>query len=130
VADVPVEGILAKTNMKTLLTGFVVAAKHPGELAVKRHNRGIEDAVGARDRITRDNWILTVAPDGRLAILRFAFPGNVGDDEVGMHFDSFRQRFSSEKVVSAVVMDFYGAASIFLKIGGTFINCNQFGSYC
>ena len=75
VCNLPVDTILAKPCVQVHLTFLIIAAKDPGKTIPEGNDRAVEDAVGRRNQVPRNDGVSGVAPHQIIAIRWFIFPG-------------------------------------------------------
>ena len=73
----PVNSILAEAAVQVHVALFIVTAKNTGKLALKRHNRAVEDAVCRWDQVAWNDGIGAVAPNYLRTTGWSFFPGDI-----------------------------------------------------
>ena len=105
VVDLPVDAVIGEACEDVHLNRAVVAAENASELALKRDNCGVEDAVGSGDEITRNDRVVVITPNRLIVALRLILPRDVREciaDNFShcsfLHFIFFQKTFESEHI--------------------------------
>lgn len=76
--DVPIQSVVAETNVKRHAAVGVVAAEYAGKACAEWNDGTVENTVRRRQQVATNDGILTIAPQGSLAACRPLLPWHVG----------------------------------------------------
>ena len=79
ICQAPMYAVVAESRDQDLVARARVDAENTGESAAERHDRGVENAVGKEQIVTRNDGIRVVTPDGIREAFGLVLPGDIRD---------------------------------------------------